>query len=421
MPVVSYFGALVINPIINNYCHALTLAHGLFASIIVTLYFVQFSVFLYKQKCISGQKSIGYGCMFILLHFISHMGRGHDNFFLLGTVNLTCVYNYTLAAVLNASLVMHFMSYGGLKSWFKDSSLLHKIIVLIWTYFALFSNLYSSVVLAAYLGAELLLNLIRKIRGKDFVLKEYCTDNLLNLLVIICWCITNFLEMTGGRADDMQRSILLNIPLTMVFALVNILGKNIFITILDLVIFVSWYKSHNKILNDAAINFLTVLGLQLIYLTLLSATVEPSYILNPHVSICNLYLIFLAMITCLDELTQANPKFKKAPLILLGTVIFLAIQPGRLFYPYNYSHLDYKQCEALTNDVINQFKTAEKLGEKEVVIELPNVNAEYNWPMPETIGERYADALYKHRVIKTHISVKEVIMTEEKNKQLGID
>ena len=119
LPLVSYFGAYVLYPITNNYFRSLSLAHGLFASILLTMYFVQFVVLFYKRNFASLNRSIAYGFLFILLHFISHIFKGNNNYFLLGSINLTCFHYYTLSAILNAILVMHFMSYGGVKEWFK--------------------------------------------------------------------------------------------------------------------------------------------------------------------------------------------------------------------------------------------------------------------------------------------------------------
>ncbi|MBR5635583.1 MAG: hypothetical protein IKW81_01465 [Pseudobutyrivibrio sp.] len=60
MPVVSYFGAWVLNPILNNYFHSLTWTHAIFASIVITAYFVEFSVLFYRRKIASVGASIDY-------------------------------------------------------------------------------------------------------------------------------------------------------------------------------------------------------------------------------------------------------------------------------------------------------------------------------------------------------------------------
>lgn len=421
MPAVSYCGALVINPIINNYCRSLTLAHGLFAGVIFTIYFVQFVVLFYKRRFANIKTSLAYGCLFILLHFISHIYKGNSNFFMIGAINLTCFYYYVLSVIINAILVMHFMSYGGIKKWFKESNLFHKLIVVFWTYFCINSNLFSSVVLATYVGAELLLILIREIKEKKFNLKDYLVSNWLNLVLIIIWFGANIIETTGGRADDIHKNFILNIPIVLFYAVASLVAKNIFVTILDVFVFISWFKLHGKKLNDTALKFIVIIGLGLVYLMMLSASSEPSYMFRTEVALCSLFYLFLGMIACLNELIKADPKYKRAPLLLAGTVLALLIFPGRILNAYNYSNISYAKSEALMNDVIEQYKEAEAAGQTELILSVPKFSEGGNWPISvETIGDRYSQALYRHKVIKTEIKVKDIIVTEEKNKEYDI-
>ena len=172
---------------------------------------------------------------------------------MLASINLTSFYFYTLSAILNAILVMHFMSYGGVKEWFKNSNLFHKLIVFIGFYFAINSNLFSSVILATYIGANLLLTLINKIKNKTFNLISYCGENWLELILIICWFGVNVIETTGGRACSIHKNILLTVPLSLMMGLLSLIAKNVFVTILDIVVFISWYRLKNKKLNATSI------------------------------------------------------------------------------------------------------------------------------------------------------------------------
>lgn len=421
MPFISYLSAWVINPIIDNYCKSLTIGHGIFTSVILTIYFVQFVILFYKRKFTSLDGSIKYGCFFVLLHFISNILKGNNNLFILNTLNLTCIYNYMLPTILNAIAVMHFMSYGGVKNWFKKSNVLHKIVVVLWLYFAINSNLFSSVVLATYVGTELLLNLIPAIKEKRFNLKEYCADNWCNLLIIFVWLCSNILETTGGRADSIHKNVLLNLPMSFVYFIVGMVTMNIFLNIMNCMVFVSWFKEHNKKLSSTAIRFIYYIGLLVAYLLLLCATSEPSYLALPHVDLAIFFYLIIAMIACLNELIKSNERFRKIPLILLGTLALLLIFPGRLFAPYNYSLISYNQCEALMNDVIDQFKAAEAAGQSEVVLEIPEYDEGGNWPLStDLIGERYSNAFYKHKITKSYITVKDIVVTEEKTKEFDI-
>lgn len=420
MPIVSYFGALVINPLINNYYFSLTLAHGIFASFLLTLYFTEFSLLFYKRGFASTSTSIKYGCLFILLHFISHIFAGSSNFFLLYSPNLTCFYNYTLAVILNACIVMHFMSYGGIKAFFKSSTLLHKVFIFVCLYFAIFSNLFSSVVLATYVGTELLLDLTKDIKNKQFKLFSYVSDNLINLIIIVIWFIANILETTGGRADDIHKAFFPNVLFALGIEIASIIISNLFVLIFEVVVFVLWLKKCER-QPQTQKRFLLYLGFGMIYLTLLGTFVNFLYLIRPDVSIGMFFYIYLALIACLSQLIKQNKKYAKILYILCGTLVLLLIKPGTLYNHYNYSNISYEQCKAVTYDIIDQIKEAESEGKTEVDVIVPKFEMDdTNWPLSTFVNDRFSEVFYKHKVIDSPILVRNIIVSEEKNEELNI-
>ncbi len=420
MPIVSYFGAMVINPLIDNYCRALTIAHGLFTSLLVAMYFLQFTYLFFKRRFASLRGSIVYSFIFILLHFISHIRTGNGNDFLLGTQNVTCVYNYLLAVLINATLVMHFMTYGGVRNLFKEANMVHRILVVIWGYFCLNSNLFSSVVLVTYVGTDLLLLLQQDIKEKSVNLKAYCKNNWISLFIIFSWLVTNALETTGGRADNMRKSIFFNLPYSILYSGYSIIVINVFVLIFEIAVFVLWKKKQvGK--NGTATRFKWYIGLELIYLLLLSAAVEPGYMSGTQVTVTVFFYLFIALMACLSELIKMNKKNMYLPLILCGTIILLCVHPGRPLKAYNFSNLPYANCEALMNDLINQFKTAEAKGNDSLVLVLPKCEGyDGNWPLSEEMGERVSGSLYKHKITNRFIEVEKVILSEKMSKEFGI-
>ena len=420
MPLVSYFGVFVINPIINNYFYSLTLAHGLFGSLLLTVYFTEFPLLFYKKKQVSMPLCIGYGLLFILLHFIVYIHSGSDNIFLIWSQDLNCFYNYTLPAILNASLVMHSMAYGSTQSLFDKSSPFIKVILLFWIYFAIFSNLFSSVILAAYIGAELLYQLISDSKASRFDIRIYCKRNILNLLIIICWLISNYLETTGGNASMVGiGSLSGNIIQTLVYGLGNLVIINIFVTILALTVGILWIKKRVRSLRSSML-FLLYMILAFTYMVILSAVSKPYYIVRAEVIIGILFYFFIGLVYCLDELVQINAKNLRLLLILTGTLIFLFINPGKVYFAYNNSNISYSQCEALMNDIIDQVRTAEQSGSNEVVLYVPAYDAIYNWPLADFMGDYISIALNRHHITEHYITIKEIVPTSDKNIQFDI-
>lgn len=214
------------------------------------------------------------------------------------------------------------------------------MIVLFWVYFALDINLYSSVVLATYVGTYLLLNLIGDVKEKKFGLKAYCLGNWQSLLIIFYWMFTHILESMGGRADDVHKNMLENIATTFAYEMKTFVAVNVFVLATEIAIFVLWIRK-NKKLNSTAVRFILYIGLQCIYLILLNASVEPTYMTRTEVVLANFFYVFLAMIGCLNELVKENINYRYIPLILLGTVGLLCIQfqPNNLYRLSNYSYI----------------------------------------------------------------------------------
>ncbi|SEL73909.1 hypothetical protein SAMN04487770_11640 [Butyrivibrio sp. ob235] len=417
MPLVSSFGAFFINPIIHNYYFSLTIAHSILGSILITFYFVEFSLLLYKKKLASVHLSIGIGILFILLHFFAFTHSGNNNYYLLWSLNLTCFYYYTLSAIINASLVMHCMSNGGLQALFVVSNLPKKILLFIWIYFAINSNLFSSVIMAAYIGTELLLVLMSEIKNQNFDLKKYCKANWLSLIVIISWFIANILETTGGRADSIGKSIIGTIPFTILLAILNTFIVNIFITIFGITVGIIWIKQQ-RATNPAVQKFILYITLSIVYLLFLCSSSDPTYIMKPDVFIVVLFYVYLALMACFCELLSTSRKYARLLLILAGTILLVFIHPGKFYVSYNYSNLSYKQCEELTNDLISQCQNADS--ENETALLVPHFDYDGNWPFSDYIGERIAYTLNKHHVIHSQLNIKETIPTKDKNQQFNI-
>ncbi len=338
---------------------------------------------------------------------------------MLWSQDLTCFYNYTLSAILCASFVIHSISYGGIKTLFTKSPIYKKAILVIWLYFAIFSNLFSSVILAAYIGAELVSQLFSSVTGKTFDLKEYCSNNAISLFIILFWFLSNIIETTGGRADDIGKSTLTNISSTFVFALINFVSINVFITILGIVIGFLWIRKCGRFDNVIAKCVLYFL-FTIIYLLVLSATAEPYYIYRAEIVIDILFFLFICLIAAFNELIRKNRNYFRLVYILAGTTVLLLIHPGKVFYSYNNSNASYKQCEALINDIISQFHDAEESGATELTLVVPAYDVIYNWPLADFAGDNIATALYHHNITQSYISVKEITPSRTKNALFNI-
>jgi hypothetical protein len=114
MPLLSYLGVFTIFQVIGNYCYSLSIINGLFICFIMTVHFTELYFYICKKFNLSTAKSLLISIIFIGMHFYAVAHNGKDNVFLFYSYDMTCMYHYILSTLLNASLVMHLIRYGGL-------------------------------------------------------------------------------------------------------------------------------------------------------------------------------------------------------------------------------------------------------------------------------------------------------------------
>ena len=414
-PLVAYFGAYVIYPMLGNYTYSLTIAHSLFISFILAIYFYEFVVMIYNRVSRSEKNSIFTGVLFLVLHFIAFLHIWGNNETLLHSWDLSCLYYYTAASALNAALVMHIVSRGEIDE-IKNYSLPHKLLVIIWGYFSIFSNLYSSIVLAAYFGADLIIRLRHEITSKQFTPKRFAVKNSIHVLALGIWMLSHVIEKTGGRSGSRAGDIFASLRLTLVNLLTLPFHLNVFVFIFSLAVVILWKRKCKKEKMQIQ-KLLLCFFLTIAYLFLLCVVVDSLYMTRPDVIIAFAFWVLIGLMGCFSKLISENKKYELVTLILLGSIVMFVIGHSNMFRPMNYGDLQYEQCEAIMNDIIAQFRFAEEEGLDEIDLVVPKFDTDNNWPISasEYSCERYQELMYRHHLVGKRIRVKSVVPSEEKS------
>ncbi|MCR5670323.1 MAG: hypothetical protein K6G10_04895 [Butyrivibrio sp.] len=419
LPLFSYIGAFVLYPLTGNYCFSLSVSNGIFICFIITVYFTEFFLLISKKFDFSTVKSVLISAVFIGLHFCAIAHPGNDNVFLFYAYDMNCVYNYILSTLLNASLVMHLMRTGGLDRW-KELPKSHKFCLGIWIYLAVFSNLYSSIVLGVYIGVELLQTLIEDKRDHSFKLKDYWANNKTLLIITIIWLCSFIIELTGERATLHATGIAHNILSAAKRILTWFNRFNlVFIVFAGIIIIARVVLMKKKNIVDD-MKCLAALGLTTLYIVLLSAVVDFTYVYRTDVilpvAFWALLLLMLFLGSLMEKINYGNVILAvTAAVSVMGTVYF-----SDTYKEINYINAPYKTCEAFVDDVINQFMQAESQGKTETDLVLPKFETDDNWPIADYAAESFSNAMYYHGVTETKVTVNNLVFTKEKNKELGI-
>lgn len=442
MPLCGDIAAFFVYPLTRNYIRSFTLVNGAVVALFVVLYMHMFFELLYKKWKLSAFRTFALSTIFLILHFIVFRtvrisDTTSDYLFL--APNVTCYYYYVIPALLNCSLVLYLLRsdvlYDGwrkLKSGTFAKHIVRNSILFLALYFALFSNLYQSVILAAFIGSQLLLELIGFIKAKgnfnDF--KELVKTNTLRLMFIFSWAIEQVFEVNGGRAASIRSGGLLQSVMSMVKSMLNkVISMNKLFLFGSIVVFISamtiaiycHVKKSPKIAWGGVHRLAAILSTSeafiIVYLILLCS--RTGAIGRSDIWLSIMFFVFLGIMLCGSYILS---KINIFDLLLPFICIFLVCETrtsGRTFSDTKMGGVDNSTCVEIDNDIVSQFVEADESGENEIVLYVPEFGSADNFPLATYGGTSISRALYKHGVIDHPITVTEMVPTREKNEQFN--
>ena len=425
MPIIGEFSAYIIYPVCGDFFKSMSLAMALTVSSFVTGFYYNLHKML--QKLCAGKMSATTISMFILIsHFLVMRVNNDGNKYMLYTVDATCYFHYIIPDLVNCILVLWLMREDILKDLLKKNGvpIYKKAILCVLLYFGLFSNLFSSIILAAYVGALLLCDLINDLRIKNFRLKKYVSANKEKLCVIMVWGIAQIFEAGGNRASDFSSFSLESIKY--VFKTlkqwphqVNTLfcSISIFTILLGSILMILKKNEHGVLKNIKII--LVAFGVCFLYLSLLCAKLQ-GYMLRPDATYGIFFFIVVLLGIYLVYLGRELPWIRIALPLMLIIMFMETDTSGKTFLESTKRLIDPEICIAIDNDIMNQLIEAEKCGKTEIMLYVPEFDTDDNWPIATYANNYFPEALYKYGILSEKIKITEIIPTQEKNIEFNI-
>lgn len=407
-PAVAMFAVRFIAPIIGDYINALILANAIVVSFFITCYLYSVHKLLNDKFRLSPLTSFCIMVLFVLLHFLLLKTENTGNDYLLYAEDCNCYYHYIIPNLLCSCLVLWLMRHDSLdwKNYIQTA-----IIVLI-TYLALCSNLYSTVILIAYIGAKLLYDLFECNKRESGWLILYIKHHSYGIIVIFLWLIVQLIEVNGIRANAYGH---VNDPL--VEMIVSTIKSSFAVRFnIGVVLFAALTFLFAKILDYAAgrhpifhigkrqIVILLATILSFLYLVLLSSKVKPENMQKGEVIFSYAFFILLLLILCVGYLCSRikGLRYFLPLLILLVTFSIRNVRSTFLGVQCQWGTTEY-ECIAYDRNFIDQARYAEALGQETVTILVPKFGLKDNWPLAFDSSEGICATLSKHSVIKRYI------------------
>ncbi len=405
-PLVGLIAAYLVYPITGDYLNALLYSHAFAVSSFIILYLYSLQKLLKSNFPISNLTSYAIIIVYVLFHFLILRVFRSNNDYLLFSLDANCYYHYTIPNLLCASLVMWLMRNdvtkltGGLKI---------SMLVLA-TYLALCSNLFSTVILIAYIGANLLLSLFKQEKSEKGWLWAYVKKNTIFLSIITFWLIIQLIEANGYRAaySNMESPFMSGIIETCKnFVRLHFNLRFTAIAILSVGAAFGYAVFKNREdwkQNREKLGILTLaLVLVIAYLILLCSRVDPVYMMKGQVVFAYTFFILLIVILSIAYLCVKFTPVKVA-MPLLAILIFFEINTrGKTFLDVQYEFIDNPQaCMELNRVLIDKIQKADQAHQDSIVIMVPNFGNWDNWPLSYNCSN-VGIALYKHNIINRPI------------------
>ena len=428
MPLMSAVAVHILMPVLGDYLQALTVMHGIVVALFIGLYMYCFLQMLRRVFSLSVWGNIYASALFLIFHFLIFRSYDNRNVYLFYCWDLTCYYYYLIPALLNASLVMSMMGRSGEKEYIRSMSVERQGLLAVAVYFAIFSNLPASGILAAYAGSVLLKDLLVQLLHRENW-KKFWKDHDLHMGVLVVWLISAVFELSGGRAgaDYMGTQVpLLQAIKEAAYAFTRLpsysnpafLGTAGILSVLAAVLFVRKKENRQPFAAEAAVSLIGF-GAMLVYAVLLCAAVDLSYTRRMEYQFGFLFYLLLLLVLLFAYVLERLPRLYLVIPVLLCVLAGECNTLDKTYLESNQTNLDPQICNQITQDMIDAFLQADAAGESTVDLQLPVWESSDNWPHSVYIGDKITDSLYEHGMISRKIKATPNL-TVDKNLEYGL-
>ena len=428
MPLMSAVAVHILMPVLGDYLQALTVMHGLVVALFICLYMYCFLQMIKRVFSLSTWGNICASALFLIFHFLIFRNYDNSNVYMFFCWDLTCYYYYLIPSLLNASLVMSMMGRTGLKEQILAMPVEQKGLLAAVVYFAIFSNLPASGILAAYSGSVLLKELLRLLLRRENG-KKFWKDQSIHIGILAVWLLSAIFELNGGRAGADYMGT--NVPLLQAikeaayaFSRLPSYCNPVFLGtagVLCVLMAVIMVRKKEECRHFAAEAMVSLIGLcaMLVYAVLLCAVVDLSYTRRMEYQFGFLFYLLLILTLAFSCVLEKLPRLYLVVPVLLCVLAGECNTLDKTFLESNQTNLDSRICNQISQDMIDCFIQADIAGETTVSLPLPMWYSSDNWPHSTYIGDKIGDSLYEHGIISRRIKAIPRLTTD-KNVEYGL-
>lgn len=378
-PLCVTLAGYVVMPFTGDFFTSITICAAFMVSLMITVY-VFLVLRMLKRTCSLTVGKVTLICaVFLVFHFVIFRSQRSENVHLFYSWNFNTYFYYTIPNLLNASLVMLWETSGGREYLGDKDHVVRQGFVVLAGYLAIFSNLFSSYIIAVYAGV-CLLEALPKLKWKR--LYEWFRENAWALLVLTAWFVSAFYEINGVRSNYLGEESnglsglkqaawnLVSRMKTLNTVFFRVCAVTVVLALLLLV--------HSRLRNEEDRHFarrfcryLMCGVLSGFYLLLLCSGSMQGYIRRPDVIFGGGFFLIVAVILSMAYVVRRMPRSVLILPLLLVVLIFESDTRVNTFCEPNLDGYSATKCNAINQAIMNQILEAAEAGVSEAEIEVP--------------------------------------------------
>lgn len=413
MPLGARIGVYIVSPILRiggveaGFIDSVALGLALIVTASVLFYLYSFDYFIRKKLSPDIFRELFLTSFFFIAHFLIFRSSVSGNTYLFDGIVPNLYFYYIIPCLLNFSVCFFWAAFET-DEYISQMSLFPQALFLTAVYFAVLSNMFSSIVIAVYAALRCLRHILKE-RGLSFGIS---ISRLKYELFTLClWLYSLAAEATGGNARNIigggrQRSFISAIPDSILssFGLFKSMSKYFLllsaVLILILMVFIIKERRIPELLVFVSLHLLIVY----IYQILLAAAVGSGYI--SRAMVCATFLVDLILIDVYGLICLI--RFKREFMIVAPIMIIIMISLCDTTAPvYTAPSCETASVKKLDEYFIEAIHRADSEGSSEVRIDIPagypGIFDDSN--TPELYSTYISSTLYKYGITSRLINI----------------
>lgn len=438
MPLISMIASTIVYPVLKDYLMSLAFAYAVTLVVFIMGFMIlleQLLNSLINDALLSKELSF----LVIIFSFLIFKNDWTQNMHLFYAQDPTCVFHYTIPALLNFCLVLVFSTKEIISKRCLSLEILSGAVpplssgvLVLALYLAIFSNNFSNIILFSFSGLTIISHMINS--RKSFRFKTFLRETWLHIVVVLMWIIAIILQFLDPRNEDAaNQGAITGLSGAMSTLLSQFLSVNkmllLFISIFVIAAIVKliFKKKANDHAEGPGFSLMLHLALSAlvttVYLIALASVAGKGYIARPDVLIGIFEYIFILVALIMAYIFTNNGTTSRFALLLPLILFILTSQTlnyCKSYADYNIFSLSWEETYLASNDIIKQFEEASDKNASTLELHVINNDSWNNiWPYPTYAGDTIADTLFRHGIIKKLIKT-EIIYDNSKNDELHI-